>query len=181
MDFIGPLIKLLLLGGFGVLAAGLLTDTISLEEIGIGSLFVAVLVVSVSKILQIRSKKTDVSDLKIPGKKKMMLSIIAMVLGIILAAEFFVMFLNSQMKNKLNIKQADTPTGKPAATATMLIVGVLLVALILFYYNLDYYLKTPDSMWVIVSSFLFAILMVMVLGIFILKDWTLMKYNITDG
>ena len=43
------------------------------------------------------------------------------------------------------------------------------LALITFFYNVDYYLKTPDTMWVIVASFLFTILMVMVLGIFILK------------
>ena len=169
----------ILLGGFGVLAAGLMNDMIQLEQIGVISLIAAVVVVSCVKTMSLR--KAGEGDIKIPRKKKMILGIIALVLGIILAGEFFAMFLNVQNKGKINLKQKEIPTGKPAATATMLIVMVLLFALITFFYNIDYYLKTPDTMWVIIASFLFTILMVMVLGIFILKEYTLLKYNITDG
>jgi len=177
----GALVKILLAGAFLVLAVGLMNDMVQLEQIGIISLIAAVAVVSGVKILKLRGQTVSVEDLKIPRKKKMILGIIATVLGVILIGEFFVMYSNSREKSVLNITQADIPTGKPAAIAKMLIVGVLLFALVLFYYNLDYYLKTPNSMWTIVSSFLFAILMVMVLAIFILKDWTLLKYFKTNG
>ena len=169
-------VKILLAGSFLVLAAGLMNDMINLEQIGIITLIAAVAVVSSIKIFKLRGATGGVENLKIPGKKKMMLGIIAMVLGIILVGEFFAMLLTSLKKGKMNIKQASIPMGKSAAIAKRLVVGGLLFALVLFYYNLDYYLKTPNSMWTIVASFLFAILMVMILAIVILKEYALLKY-----
>ena len=178
---IAGLIIVLLLS-FGVLAAGLMKDILKLEQIGIVLLTFAVIVISCTKVkkLWVGGGEKTMEDIKIPKKKKKILGIIAFVLGIILAGEFFAMFLNSQTKPKKGLTQKDIPNGKPAATATMLIVMVLLFSAVLFFYNIDYYLMTPDTMWVIIVSFLFVILMVMILGIIILKEYALLKYNTTN-
>ena len=164
--------------GIGMLALfiGLTKDQSIVEMMGIGLLGLSLIIMSLGGLKTAMSQKAYVEKTKY---RLITLSIV--ILTVILMTEIAAIVINAIKKSKINMTMAEMPGGNAFAWASMMIILIQAAIVSVFFTNVKYYLGPEDSMWMLIATFLATILMVLILGIYLLRQNTIFKYFITDG
>ena len=164
--------------GIGMIALfiGLTKGQNIVEMVGIGLLGLSLIILSLGGLRTAMSLKGQVEKTKY---RLITLSIV--ILTVILMTEIAAIVMNAIKKSKINMELAELPGGNAYAWSSMIIILIQAAIVSVFFTNVKYYLGPEDSMWMLVSTFLATILMVLILGIYLLRQDTIFKYFITDG